>query len=286
MIKELRVKAHAKINLFLEVTGRRSDGYHELETVMQTVSLCDNLRVTYNPEGDGVSLSSSKRNIPCDRTNIACKCADLFFAETHTRGGVTIHIDKHIPVAAGLGGGSADGAAVLRALNDLTGVRMSTDALCALGAKAGADIPFCIRGGCVLARGIGEIHRSLPTLKNVYAVIAIGGRGSSTPAAYKALDDISYAAQKSVAGMARALQSGDFPAVCREAYNAFEGVVFKDNQDAALLKEKIASLGASCALMSGSGASVFGLFDDAARERAACDALRQSGFFAADCRFV
>ena len=286
MKRETKVAARAKINLYLEVTGRREDGYHELETVMQSVSLCDEVTVGYDPAGAGIAVSSNKRYIPGDMTNVAAKCAARFLEETGKAGGVEIFIEKKIPVAAGLGGGSADGAAVLKALNELTGAGLSEERLCAIGAKVGADIPFCIVGGCALATGIGEKFTPLPTVRGMWAVIAIGSRGSSTPAAYKALDEAGYTQKKSVKAMVEAIRRGDCAQIAKETYNAFESVVYEENKDAQRLCALLSEKGARGALLTGSGAAVFGLFEDPKAARTVCDELRGEGFFAVVASFV
>lgn len=277
---ELTVDAPAKINLFLEILGRRVDGYHEIDTVMQTVGLCDRLTVSYDPGKEGISLVCSKKHIPADEGNIAYRCAAHFLKKTGQKGEVHIHLEKRIPVAAGLGGGSADGAAVLKALNRLTGAGLSEETLCALGAELGADIPFCIKGGCARAMGIGERFSDAAPLFGVIPVIAIGGRGSSTPTAYRALDDIGYAGDRSAAEMLEALEKQNFEEVRGQMYNAFERVILPQNEEARRLKDRLSALGASAAMMSGSGASVFGLFFGAKEAKAACTRLRKEGYFA------
>lgn len=280
MRKEIKVNAPAKVNLFLEVTGKREDGYHELDTVMQLVGLCDEVSVSFDPENEGIALTCQKKYIPTDENNIAYRCARTFLLETGIKGGVNIHIEKRIPVAAGLGGGSADGAAVLKALNILTGVGKSTEELCEIGKKLGADIPFCIRGGCARARGIGEIFSPSPVLRGFTPVIAIGSHGSSTPAAYKALDDIGYRGTKNAEKMIAALESGRRENVVPELYNAFEEVVPESVPEVDELKKLFLEYGAAGSLMSGSGASVFGLFERTSLARAACRNLRAAGYFA------
>ncbi len=278
--KELVINAPAKINLFLEVIARREDGYHEIDTVMQTVGLCDRLTVEYDPAGRGIELSCNKKYIPTDSGNIAYRSAEKFLSEYRIEGGVTITLEKHIPVAAGLGGGSTDGAAVLKALNVLTDAGKTTEELCALGAQLGADIPFCIRGGCTRATGIGEVFSPAEALRGVIPVIAIGSRGSSTPAAYKALDDIGYKGTENGERILKALSKGDFSRIKEELYNAFERVILQDNEEVGTIKNRFRELGASAAMMSGSGASVFGLFEKGEEAERACHLLRAEGYFA------
>ena len=279
MRNEMKIPAYAKINLFLEVTGRRKDGYHELDTVMQTVSLCDELTVGWEPEGEGISIFCKKAYIPQNADNIVWKCAERFFDATGKKGRVDVNIVKRIPVSAGLGGGSADGAALFKALNALSGAGLSVNELCAIGAQVGADIPFLIAGGCAKAAGIGE--KLTPLGKNkLCLVIAVGGRGSQTPAAYKALDAAGYEGKRSSNEFLAALDAGKTKEACALLYNAFESVIFKTHPEIGALKKKMIALGADGALMSGSGSSVFGLFSDRESAKKACGALREEGYFA------
>ncbi len=281
MRTEVKEKGYAKINLYLEICGRREDGYHEIDTVMQTIGLYDQITVGYDEEGEqGIVLTCDKSFIPTDEGNIAYRCAALFLKESGKKGKVDIHIEKRIPVAAGLGGGSADGAAVLRALNTLTGINLPMEALCELGEKIGADIPFCIRCGCARAQGIGEIFTDAPPLRGVFPVIAMGRQGSSTPAAYKALDEKNYQGAGTADGMLGALETKSGAAVCAQLYNAFEKVILPVNKEAAEAKRLFLKLGAAGTLMSGSGAAVFGLFSSKRKAQFACKALRLCRYFA------
>ena len=277
---ELFIEAPAKINLFLEVTGRREDGYHEIDTVMQTVRYTDKINISFDPEGEGIALTCNRYYIPTDRGNIAYRCAEEFLRATGKTGRVEMHIEKRIPVAAGLGGGSADGAAVLKALNRLTGAGLSREELAAFSASIGADIPFCVRGGCARATGIGEVFSHASPLVGAELVIAIGGRGSSTPEAYRLLDESGYSGGRNADSMLEALASGDRARVYAEMYNAFEDVIIGQNREIGYLKEKILLGGADAALMSGSGAAVFGVFESKKNARAVCRTLRESGCFA------
>lgn len=280
MKKELQMRAYAKINLYLEVCGRRENGYHEIDTVMQTVGLFDKVLLCYDSDGEEISLTCNKRHIPTDRGNIAYRCAEAFFEKTGKKGGLSVHIEKRIPVAAGLGGGSADGAAVLKGLNCLCGTELSTEQLCAIGEPIGADIPFCIRGGCARATGIGEIFETVSSLSAFVPVVAMGKQGSSTPAAYKALDEANYKSVGNAEKLIEALEKKDGLALTERLYNAFEQVILKENAEARSLKNRFLELGAKGSLMSGSGASVFGLFKSTEEAQNACNALREENFFA------
>ena len=277
---EMFIEAPAKINLFLEVTGRREDGYHEIDTVMQTVRYADKVQISFDPDGEGIALTCNRRYIPTDGGNIAYRCAEEFLRATGKSGRVEMHIEKRIPVAAGLGGGSADGAAVLKALNRLTGAGLAREELAAFSASIGADIPFCVRGGCARATGIGEVFSYAAPLADVELVIAIGGRGSSTPEAYRLLDESGYTGKRSADGMLAALAAGDRAKVYAEMYNAFEDVIIEHNKEIGDLKNRMLSGGAAAAMMSGSGAAVFGIFENKKAARAVCRLLRESGCFA------
>ncbi len=277
-------KAYAKINLHLEVLAKRADGYHELDSVMQTVSLADNVTVKVKKDQKGkISLGCSLSYIPTDERNIAWKAAKAFLSKTGSEGDSTeIYIEKNIPVAAGLGGGSADGAAVLRALNALYGYPLTIEELCALATPLGADIPFCIVGGCRRTEGIGEIFTVVPGLsEDVRLVIAMGKIGSNTARAYGRLDAMrERGCDKTALPMIEALTEGDAPKVASLLFNRFEEVILPINADASAARRIMKVAGAQGALMSGSGAAVFGMFDDEKKAQAATTMLREKNFFA------
>lgn len=283
MIRKMRKKAYAKINLFLEVGEKRPDGYHEIDTLMQTVQLYDRLTVTVDSQGAGIFVSCNKSYIPTDRSNIVYRCVEEFLKEQRLSLGVTVDIEKRIPVAAGLGGGSADGAAVLLALNRLTGAKLSEEKLCQIGRRIGADIPFCIKGGAARARGVGEVLSEAPRLPDtLIPVIAIGSKGSSTPAAYRALDEMGYRGSRRAEELMECLEKGE--RIQNKLYNAFERAVFPENREAEMLKRTFGDLGAEEALLSGSGAAVFGLFSSEKKAKEACAYLRKHKYFAVVAR--
>ena len=275
--------AYAKVNLHLEITGRRPDGYHEIDTVMQTVSLSDTVTVEVTKDEKGeMLLSCTRADIPTDESNIACKVARAFLlAIGKEKDSLRIHIEKVIPVAAGLGGGSADGAAVLRALNRLYGYPLTKEALCNLATPLGADIPFCIMGGCRRATGIGEIFSSATSLReDTILVIAMGKMGSNTARAYGKIDEQSE--KKSLISSEKMLKSLEMgaDAVAAALYNRFEEVILPENADASAIRRTLRIAGAKGSLMSGSGASVFGIFDDREKAANAVEILCQKDFFA------
>ncbi len=262
----LTAYAPAKINLYLDVTGICDNGYHSIKSVMQTVDLYD--VITVNPTTDeigGITLSCSDPAVPLGTKNIAYKAADAFFRNAKTDVyGCRIHIEKHIPMEAGLAGGSTDAAAVLRLLNEIHGNPLTVDELCRIGATIGADVPFCIKGGTVLCEGIGEQLSPLPSLPYCYIVIARGGEGVSTPDGYRLVDerhcrDFS-GSRGDFAKLSKALESGDIDITAKHMYNIFEDVILPHHSVAPRLREIMLECGASGAIMSGSGPSVFGIF--------------------------
>ena len=275
--------AYAKVNLHLEITGRRPDGYHEIDTVMQTVSLADRVSVEVTEDGKGeMILTCSRADIPTDGSNIACRVARAFLlAIGKEKDSVRIHIEKCIPVAAGLGGGSADGAAVLRALNRLYEYPLTKEELCNLATPLGADIPFCIVGGCRRATGIGEVFSPATSLpEDTVLVIAMGKMGSNTAAAYRKIDGQSDEKQlRSSETMLGSLEIGA-DAVAGALFNRFEEVILPENKDASCARRLLRIAGARGALMSGSGAAVFGIFSDRERAENALQMLKEKDFFA------
>ena len=259
-------KAYAKINLHLNVTAKRQDGFHDIETVMQTISLCDELAVSLVPSDRAdVHLSICGADLPTNSGNIVTRAAELYLARSGKVGRVDISLVKRIPVAAGLAGGSADAAAILRALNRLFNSYFSESELLSLAAELGSDVPFCLLGGRAVCRGRGELIEPLASPTNHHFVIAISdGEQVSTPAAFRALDEMYSDFDGSI--------KSDAPALT-ELYNIFEDAVFKTCFKAEALKKRMIELGATVSLMSGSGPSVFGLFEDESTAKAAADAI-------------
>lgn len=278
-----REKAYAKINLFLDVTGRRSDGFHEIRSVMQSVSLFDTLTVTLAPAArTSVELTVKDAPfLPTDGTNLVVRAATLFLRQIGREAALRITLEKRIPTGAGLAGGSSDAAATLRVCNRLLQRPLSSGALLRLAAELGSDVPFCLLGKSALCFGRGERMEPI-TLPPFFAVLAFSGEPVSTPAAYAALDSLYHGFDGSVeTGGARAYDTlRTFLGEGRLAgalYNVFDGAVLPTCPRAAHLKERLLSLGAEDALMSGSGSAVFGLFPDIAAARLAEGALRAEG---------
>lgn len=252
------IETPAKINLTLAVTGKRADGYHLLRSVMQSVSLYDTVTVTLtDTDQTEVTCSLSALN---GENNIAARAVRAFGeAVGAPLGGVHIEIVKRIPLQAGLGGGSADAAAVLNALNILMGTELTQEALEQIGARIGADVPFCVRGGTALAEGIGERLTSLPSLPSCAVLLARRGGGVSTPEAYRLLDEAATEAPGDTDALCAALSSGDLLGVANAVGNAFEPALRLPEADA--LCRKMKRHGALTACLSGSGSAVFGLFE-------------------------
>ena len=268
----ITVKAPAKLNLFLDITGRRDNGYHLMNMVMQAVDLCDTVTLSLKDNGSS-TLFCNGADVPMDKSNTALKAVQTFFEYTRlSNPGLHIRIEKNIPSQAGLGGASSDAAAVFIGLNALFGAKLTREELCALGARVGADVPFCIFGGTAHAEGIGEILAALPPLSpECRFVVVKPDYGVSTVEAFAKFDSLAEKpAVSAVSDMLGAVSSGDLESLGRLLCNVFEPVVFPEKTDA--IKRALLSHGALGALMSGSGSSVFGLFRDIpAAKRAAVE---------------
>lgn len=295
--KQVQLDACAKINLFLDVAGRRPDGYHLLTGLMQSVSLADTVTLSITPsDKDRICLTCSDGNLPTDRSNLAFRAAEVFLVRLHRdkyevpAARIDIHITKRIPYPAGLAGGSADAAAVLRGLNLLSGFPLSTDELEEAGSTLGADIPFCIRGGTCRTEGVGNVLTSYHPMPDCDILIACAGEGISTPSAYRKLDEAfdnfeqdSYKPHtEQLKEMITALDNDDLPGIGAYMFNLFESVILPEHATAAKLRRILSVSGALGAIMSGSGPSVFGLFPRN-NAGAAYDILRAGGIPAWIC---
>lgn len=271
-LQSVHLLAPAKLNLSLDVVGILPGGYHALDMVMQAVSLYE--QVTLRRSMDLVVRIPGSR-IPTGPKNTAYKAALAFFYYTGLLAGADITIRKSVPVRAGMGGGSADAAAVLVGLNTLYGAHLSMTELCALGASVGADVPFALMGGTCRVQGLGDLIKALPPCPDCWFTVIMPGYGISTPAAFAAYDQIGSPTHPDCAAQETAIRSGDLNGLCSAAGNALE--VCAGGADTAALKEALTAHGARAALMTGSGAAVFGIFEteDAARQAAA--ALEAAG---------
>lgn len=272
----MELTANAKINLTLDILRKREDGYHDLQMVMQAVTLADELTVApaRGPQGDAVA---DLRFLPTGHKNLAQVAAAAFRDATGLGGEVDVSIRKRIPVCAGLAGGSADAAAVLRAMNALTGAGLSPAQLAEIGARAGSDVPFCAIGGAALAEGRGERLTPLPSLPPCHIVICKPPFSISTPQLFARVKLRKIVRRPDTAGVLAALNAGDLAGVARRMYNVFEDVVEpRRAAEIASIKAMLIDRGALGASMSGSGPSVFGLFETEEAARDACALLEES----------
>ena len=268
-------KAYAKLSISLDVTARRPDGYHDMLMLMQTISICDEL--TIQPERDGlVHAVTSLPYVPGDKRNLAVRAA-LKFLELVDDGerGMKISLRKSIPVGAGMAGGSADAAAVLRALNRAYGDPLSARELCAAGEEVGSDVAFCLLGGTALASGRGEILQPLKALPPCAFVVCKPDFSISTPELFRKLDEAKLSCHPDTEGLLDALEKGDLDGLCRRMYNVFEDVPDRRMRTIRAAKGALLDCGALGALMTGTGSAVFGVFRDAAAAEKACETLKR-----------
>ena len=269
-MKQVTVLAPAKLNLALDVVGLLPNGYHDLDMVMQTITLYERLTLRRAEE---VRLHLPGSWVPVNEKNTAVKAARAFFRYTGLAGGVEMEIEKHIPVRAGMAGGSADAAGVLVGLNALYEARLSTSELCALGAGIGADVPFALMGGTCRVQGVGDFLKALPPCPPCWFVVAMPSVGVSTPEAFARYDQMGSPIHPDLAAQEAAIRAGDLAAVCAASGNALEHC--SGAKETPLIRAILDEQGALASLMTGSGAAVFGVFDSEAKAQAARAALRQ-----------
>lgn len=256
----IAVKAYGKLNLLLDIVGKRPDGYHTLKSVFQSVSVYDIVKVSLNDE-EKIIITCDDKKVPTDRRNLAWKACEAFFSATGIDfRGVTVDIEKNIPSMAGMAGGSSDCAAVLFALNILCKADLTVDELCDIGVRLGADVPFCLTGGTVLCEGIGEIMTDLPDLENCYFAVAKPDLSISTPESYKKFDSMVISEKAKTDDMIAALVVGDLRTVSQCLYNALEYPA--DFDEIKEIKKIMLENDAMGALMTGSGSAVFGVYDN------------------------
>ena len=264
-MKSVTVLAPAKLNLTLDITGVQDDGYHEMDMVMQAISLFEKVTIK---KGKWITVTTSSSKLPTDKKNTAYQAAVAFFEEVGLLAGASIHIKKKTPVRAGMAGGSADAAAVLVGLNALYGARLSVDKLCEIGAKIGADVPFAIVGGTARVGGFGDKVQTLSPILGCKFVVVMPNYGISTPAAFAKYDICGAGKRPDTKSVLKAIETQDYELLCESVANSLE------KASAGKDTEKICSLlknaGADTALMTGSGAAVFGIFSD---ELTAADAV-------------
>lgn len=270
------LKANAKINLSLDVLRRRSDGYHEVELIYNEIDLHDTVTVRLTEDGK-VTLRCSDPSLPSDDGNIAYRAARMILDKVKSGCGAEITLEKKIPHGAGLGGGSADAAAVLKGLNTLLGNPLEREDLMQLGAKLGADVPFCILGGCAVGEGIGEILTPLSMTEDFIYVIVKPEESISTAFVYNNLDLTERPRGLSVKNVAEGIRNGDKSMIFAAAGNIMESVTEKAVPVVSKIKKALYDCGAELALMSGSGTSVFGIFEDEKTAEAAERQLNKYG---------
>lgn len=273
-------KAYAKINLGLDVIRRRPDGYHEVKMIMQTVGICDILsfrRCGRRKEDPPIAISLNKRELPVGKENLIYKAAELLMKTYGIRDGVEITLEKNIPIAAGMAGGSADAAAVFHGMNQLFGLSMSLEEMKRLGVRIGADVPYCIQGGTALSEGIGEILTSLPAPPAAWLVIAKPDISVSTKFVYENLHADRLPGHPDIDGMVRELKAGSLEGITDRMENVLETVTVREYPVIRSLKDIMKREGALNALMSGSGPAVFGVYKTREAAEAACHAVKKTG---------
>lgn len=257
---KITLKAYAKINLMLDILSRLENGYHDLYMIMQSVSLYDTITVQKN-DSKAITITCDVPSIPTDEKNIAYKAAKAFFDYTGIENcGISISINKNIPHAAGLAGGSTDGSAVIMALDKLFATNLKEKEIIFVGSKVGADVPFCALGGTMLAQYTGTVLSHLPDLDLPYIIITKPSQDVSTAEAYSAFDSAERVRHLDKNGMLQAVISGDYDKIYDKVDNVFEQ--FIDVTERVIIKDIMRKHGAKCACMSGSGPSVFGIFTD------------------------
>ncbi|MBQ8802395.1 MAG: 4-(cytidine 5'-diphospho)-2-C-methyl-D-erythritol kinase [Tyzzerella sp.] len=270
----IALKALAKINLGLDVLGRRENGYHDVRMVMQTIYLYDNVTIEKTAE-PGIQVETNLFYLPVDEENIAYKAAKLLIDEFGITEGVHITLDKHIPVAAGMAGGSSNAAAVLVGMNQLFSLGLSQQDLMDRGVSLGADVPYCVMRGTVLAEGIGEILTPLSPLPKCCVLIAKPGISVSTKVVYEKLDSKPIENHPDIDGVLEGLEKQDLRKVAASMGNVLEAVTIEDYPVIEEIKDAMKEAGALNAMMSGSGPTVFGIFDDRRTARAAKEKLKE-----------
>ena len=272
----MRLQAFAKINLGLDVLGKREDGYHEVRMIMQTIRMYDQLDMRKSVE-PGIHLTTNKKYIPVDENNLVWRAAKLMMDTCGIMEGVSIHLHKVIPVAAGMAGGSSDAAATLVGMNRLFHCGLSKEKLMELGVQIGADVPYCVLRGTALAEGIGEKLTVLPPMPDCWILIGKPGISVSTKYVYTTLDLNTDTVHPDIDGMKKALGDGNLYGITERMGSVLQDVTTPAYPEVERIKEQMKTLGAVNAMMSGSGPTVFGIFDNEEKAQEACQKLRESG---------
>lgn len=270
----ITIQANAKINLTLDILGMRPDGYHEVAMVMQSVGLFDT--ITLEKTSGGIELSLDRPGLEADERNLAWKAARLMLDTYDLKGGVKITLQKRIPIAAGLAGGSTDAAAVLRGMDELFALHLSGQELCHLGQSIGSDVPFCILGGTMLATGRGEVLKRLPDLPECYVVLAKPPIAVSTAWAYKNYDESGAEVHPDNEKIQQEIAAENLKGVSGLLCNVLESVTIKKYKEISHYKKLMLEYGALASMMSGSGPTVFALADSEGRAREIADKMQQA----------
>ncbi len=273
--KALTRKAYAKINLGLDVVRRREDGYHEVKMVMQTVGLYDVLK--FQKAKEGIFVVTDREELPGDESNLVYKAAKLVSEAYGLQEGLRVELCKRIPMAAGMAGGSTDAAAVFHGMNELFGLGMAEEQMCGLAVKIGADVPYCIQGGTVLAEGIGEKLTRLPDAPECFLLLAKPDLDVSSRHVYEHLHADRLEAHPDIDGMCQAVKAGSLAGITERMGNVLETVTAKEYPVVGEIKEFMRRNGASNALMSGSGPTVFGIYEEEAAAKKAMRLLEAEG---------
>lgn len=272
---KIKEKAYAKLNLSLDVLGKRDDGYHEMLMIMQTISLCDDISVTIS-EGTGkISVSTNKHFLPNNEKNLGYKAAQVFMEGCGLNDiDVKITIDKRIPVCAGMGGGSSDAAAVLRALNKAADTKLESDKMLGFAEKIGSDVPFCVYGGTAIASGRGTEIQNIEDMFDCGIVVVKPFFSVSTPALFAKVDGVKVMIHPDTDGLVAAINCGSYDETVRRCFNVFEDALASKEQGIVhSAKDMLLNEGASCASMTGTGSAVFGIFKTMELAQSAYDVL-------------
>ena len=270
----MKIKAYGKVNISLDVVGKREDGYHLLSMIMQNIDLYDEIEV--EKQECGIILECNKSYVPVDNRNLAYKAAEIFKERYDIVDGVKINIEKNIPVSAGLAGGSTDAAAVLKVMNKLFNVNATEEELMELGLKLGADIPYCIHGGTALCEGIGEIITPIKPFRDKIVVLVKPAFGVSTKEVYKNFNLEKVKQHPKTAEIINAIENDDLNFVASNMKNLLENVTLRKHKVLIKIKEDMIRLGAIGSMMSGSGPSVFAFFDDMLKAQRCFEKMKEN----------
>lgn len=274
-MEQYRIKAYAKINLGLDVVKRLPNGYHQVKMILQTVDIYDNL--TLEKTDSGITLTTDSDELPADRDNLICRAAELMREKYHFTEGIHIHLEKRIPIAAGMAGGSTDAAATMKGISRLLGLDAPLPQLMEYGVTIGADVPYCIMGGTALAEGIGDILTALPPAPDCFILVAKPDISVSTKYVYEHLDAAGLRSHPDIDGMRAAIESGSLQGILDRMGNVLETVTVPAHPVIDTIKRRMRELGAVNSLMSGSGPTVFGIFlEEQAAEQAGRQLLKNA----------